>query len=263
MRFKIEGVNAETGKKVSPQEIEAADQREAATQAKLLNVLPTRITPITELLNVDIRDPNSDEPTKTRRTTLISIDGHPKWFVATLILGLLIVSMLIFGRIQKTDSQTTMPASVVAGLGWSLKDVEDKWSSKNGWYWEDKGRPRIGVGIKYTASNVEIPWLALQVLGQPGDLHTFRIAAVVGIDEFLTSSEQIERFGIACLMIDQIIDYNSNLLIAWEAESIGSWAQNPEMPFQASRIWNERLVDLSIDSNDEGYSLILTVTVSE
>lgn len=95
MRFKVEGVDAETGKKVEPQEIVADDQREAATMAKSLNVLPTKITPITDLVTIELSEPDGDELVEPRRTTLISIDGHPKWFVATLILGLLIAGMWI------------------------------------------------------------------------------------------------------------------------------------------------------------------------
>ncbi len=108
MRYRIEGVDAKTGKPVPPIEVDAPDERDAATLAKIQDVLATRITTITELLTVVKKTEPGTDGSQTKRTTLISIEGRPLWFAATLGLGLLIAAMWFVGRsLQSTDHPTT------------------------------------------------------------------------------------------------------------------------------------------------------------
>ena len=92
MRYRVEGVNAETGKTVPPIEVDAPDERDAATLAKIRGVLTTRITAITELLTVVNEPEPGTDGSQTERTTLISIEGRPLWFAATLGVAALLVA---------------------------------------------------------------------------------------------------------------------------------------------------------------------------
>lgn len=108
LRYRIEGVDAKTGKAAPPIEVDAPDERDAATLAKIQGVLATRITTITELLTVvKESEPGTGGP-QTKRTTLISIEGRPLWFAATLGVGLLIAAMwFVLPSLQSDDHPAT------------------------------------------------------------------------------------------------------------------------------------------------------------
>ena len=110
MRYRIQGVDAKTGKVAPPIEVDAPDERDAATLAKIQGVLATRITTITELLTVVKESEPGTDGSQTKRTTLISIEGRPLWFAATLALGLLIAAIWFVGRsLQSADHPATTP----------------------------------------------------------------------------------------------------------------------------------------------------------
>ena len=267
MQFKVDGVDAETGKKVKPLDISAPDLREAATLAKIRGVLPTRITPVTELLTI-VKEPEpGTDRSQTKRTTLISIEGRPLWFAATLGVGLLIAVMWYLIGGESEPLHLTAPAKVPAiknatGLGWTLRDVEATWTAENGWYWAAKQRAQIGTGIEYVGSNTDYPWVTLAIAGDPENLHTFKVVAVLAtFQQFEFDYDEADtRFLLACGMVNNVMGSDASAFEEWTIERVNQWVKDPQIRYEVSRFFGEKSAQLLIEVEPENLILVLTIT---
>lgn len=275
MHYRIRGVSAETGKSVTPIEIEAATETDAGAQAKLAGILPTSIRAVPPIETIEIvavrtrhEESAAANPETRSRISLITIQGRWWWFAATLGIGFLSAGFWYFDRseaprrsepiIQTADPRLT-PQTEPVGLGWSLAEIERQWSAANGWYWHSKEHARVGTGIRYIAGNTEIEWITLQVIGPPENLHTFRVLSQVSLDLWTSDEEAAVKIATACLIASRIIGLEDQEVPDWAGEVLVRWFDRPQPSHVESTIFGAFVVTLSFDVDEIKMNAMLTV----
>lgn len=273
MRYRIEGVDANTGKPAPPIEVDAPDERDAATLAKIRGVLATRITTITELLTVVKKtEPGTDGP-QTKRTTLISIEGKPRWFFATVIVGLLFGALWLATSMERSPHRRadapsrelpthSTAAKLPKGLGWSLEYMEQRFSITDGWYWSG-AQLSIATGeVEYFANSMNYPRTLVRVVGAPSDLHKFEIDVPVLMEEHVSIDDAALLVELICLRVNQMMDDPEGLL-QWMADQMRAWARNPQTPRRTSSVFGTRSIECFMIVDEETVSMLLTVIPAE
>lgn len=226
-------------------------------------------SPIAEL--DDLLDEAHSQPTPApqasssseREFHLVTIRGKPLWVALSFVVaGLGLLPFLL------RDGETTQPPSVqpaeptvalspqqptltrdiasaqhptqdgtYRGIGWSLDQIVALWGAEGGWYRHEKKRNEAGVGMQYTAGNIETPSVVYVVRGLPANVSSVVVAASLPL-QGTSGALAGQVFPIPLRMVSRLTGCSTDELMLWASELLASFSE-AGTPVQGVRMCRE------------------------